>query len=119
MPSLGPEPANLAPLPRAFFGGLVVLLDALAPPLLDPSMTKASPREDGVEIVLAHTSEIAYSVWIQAERDVIVVGCSAMREERRDATEALTLVAELLGGRREVRGYDGTVLQPDFGAGGR
>jgi hypothetical protein len=116
MSLLGPEPANFAPLPRAFFTGLVALLDALAPPLLDAGMTKASPREDGIEVVLAHATEIAYSVWVQAERDAILVGCAAMHEQRADATEALALVAQLLSGEREVPGYDGSVLRPDFGA---
>jgi hypothetical protein len=116
MSLLGPGPANFAPLPRAFFTGLVALLDALAPPLLDAGMTKASPREDGIEVVLAHASEIAFSVWAQAQRDVIVVGCAAMHEERPDAASALALVAQLLCGEREVPGYDGSVLRPDFGA---
>jgi hypothetical protein len=116
MSLLGPEPARFAPLPRAFFGALVALLDALAPPLLDRAMTKASPREDGIEVVLAHARVIAYSVWIQAQRDAIVVGCAALHETRTDATEALALVAQLLCGEREVRGYDGAPLLPDFGA---
>jgi hypothetical protein len=118
MSFLGAEPAEFAPLPRAFFAGLVALLDALKPPLLDHGMTKASPRDDGIEVVLAHASEIAYSVWIQAERDTILVGCAAMHEERADATQALTLVAELLCGERRVSGYDGAALTPDFGVRG-
>jgi hypothetical protein len=116
MPLLGPEPAKFAPLPQAFFRALVALLDALAPPLLDATMTKASPREDGIEVVLAHASVIAYSIWIQAQRDAIVVGCAAMHEERTDAAQALALVAQLLCGERAVRGYDGSTLRPDFGA---
>jgi hypothetical protein len=116
MSLLGPEPARFAPLPRAFFRALVALLDALAPPQLDAAMTKASPRDDGIEVVLAHASVIAYSVWVQAERDAIHVGCAALHETRADATEALALVAQLLCGEREVRGYDGASLRPDFGA---
>src|SRR3954468_12949180 len=96
MSLLGPEPANFAPLPRAFFAGLVALLEALAPPLLDRGMTKAGPRADGIEVVLAHAAEIAYSVWAQAGRDAIVVGCAAMHEQRSDAAEALAIVAQLL-----------------------
>jgi hypothetical protein len=116
MSFLAPEPAKFAPLPRAFFGGLVALLDALAPPLLDRGMTKAGARDDGIEVVLAHASEIAYSVWVQAERDGILVGCAAMHEERADAAEALAIVAQLLCGERDVPGYGGSVLRPDFGA---
>jgi hypothetical protein len=116
MTLLGPEHANFAPLPRAFFAGLVALLEALRPPLLDTCMTKASPRDDGIEVVLAHATEIASSVWVQAERDTILVGCAALHEERDDAAEALALVAQLLAGVREVPGYDGSVLRPDFGA---
>jgi hypothetical protein len=116
MSSLGADPARLAPLPRAFFAGLLALLDALAPPLLDAAMTKASPRDDGVEVVLAHATEIAFSVWVQAERETIVVGCATLHDERADAAQALALVAQLLCGEREVRGYDGAVLRPDFGA---
>jgi hypothetical protein len=116
MTLLGPEPANLAPLPRAFFAALVALLDALRPPLLDAGMTKASPRDDGIEVVLAHATEIASSVWVQAERDTIRVGCAAMHEECADAAQALALVAQLLAGEREVPGYDGSVHRPDFGA---
>jgi hypothetical protein len=113
---LGPAPSQLAPLPRAFYAGLMALLDALAPPLLDAGMTKATPREDGVEVVLAHGREVAFSVWAQASRSSIVVGCAALREERADAAQALALVAQLLCGEREVRGYDGASLRPDFGA---
>jgi hypothetical protein len=116
MRPLDAGPASLAPLPRAFFAGLLALLDALAPPLLDGEMSKASPRDDGVEVVLAHASEIAFSVWVQAERETILVGCSATHEERADAAEALAVVAQLLCGEREVAGYDGSVLRPDFGA---
>lgn len=116
MSLLGPEPAEFAPLPRAFFAGLVALLDTLAPPLLDRAMTKASPREDGIEVVLAHASEIAFSVWAQAERTRITVGCAALHEQLHDPATALALVAQLLCGGRLVRGYDGSVLRPDFGA---
>jgi hypothetical protein len=116
MSLLGPAPANFAPLPRAFFTALVALLDALAPPLLDAGMTKATPRGDGVEVVLAHATEIASTIWIQAERDAILVGCAALHEQRADAAQALAVVAELLCGEREVRGYDGAGLRPDFGA---
>jgi hypothetical protein len=116
MPLLGPEPAKFAPLPQAFFRALVAMLDVLEPPWLDRGMTKASPREDGIEVVLAHASVIAYSVWIQAQRDAIVVGCAALHEERADATEALAIVAQLLCGERDVKGYDGSTLRPDFGA---
>jgi hypothetical protein len=115
MSLLGPEPAKFAPLPRAFFGGLVALLDALAPARLDAGMTKASAREDGIEVVLAHAQDVSCSVWIQAARETIVVGCAAMHEERRDAAAALAVVTELLCGEREIRGYDGAVLRPDFG----
>jgi hypothetical protein len=116
MASLDLDTSRLAPLPRAFFNGLLALLDALAPPLLDAEMTKATPREDGVEVVLAHAREISFSAWVQAERETIVVGCAALHEERADAAEALALVAQLLCGAREVRGYDGASLRPDFGA---
>ena len=116
MAGLDLDTSRLAPLPRAFFNGLLALLDALAPPLLDAEMTKATPREDGVEVVLAHAREIAFSAWVQAERDVIVVGCAALHEEYGDAAEALALVAQLLCGERAVRGYDGAALRPDFGA---
>jgi hypothetical protein len=91
-------------------------LEVLDPPLVDREMTKASVRDDGVEVVIAHSEEIAYSLWVQAQKDIILVGCSAMHEERADATEALALVAALLCGRREVAGYDGRTLRPDFGA---
>jgi hypothetical protein len=114
VPSLTLDISRLAPLPLRFFGGLVVLLDALAPPFLDVAMTKATPRGDGVEVVLAHASEVAFSVWVQATRDVVVVGCSAMHSEHVDAGAALAVVEELLRGQREVRGYDGAVLRPDF-----
>jgi hypothetical protein len=116
MSSLGPERAELAPLPRAFFTGLVTLLDALAPPLLDQAMTKASPREDGVEVVLAHATDLAFSVSVLAQRDAIVVGCAAFSEELADPAAALATVAQLLCGARLVTGYDGSVLRPDFGA---
>jgi hypothetical protein len=116
MSLLGPEPGNLAPLPRAFFAALDALLTALDPPLLERSMTKASRRDDGVEIVLAHSTEIAFSVWAQAAADAVVVGCSALHAEHRDAAGAVETVARLLCGERDVRGYDGTRLTPDFGA---
>lgn len=116
MPLLGPEPEELAPLPRDFFRAVSALLEVLDPPLLDREMTKASLRGDGIEVVLAHAEVIAYSVWVQAEKDTILVGCSAMHEERADATEALAIVAALLCGEREVAGYDGRPLRPDFGA---
>jgi hypothetical protein len=115
MSLLGPEPPELAPLPRNFFRAVSALLEVLDPPLLDREMTKASVRGDGVEVVLAHAEVIAYSVWVQAEKDTILVGCSAMHEERAEATEALALVAALLCGERDVAGYDGGTLRPDFG----
>ena len=116
MSLLGPEPARFAPLPRTFFRALVALLDALAPPWLDAAMTKAGPRADGIEVVLAHGRETSFTVWIQAHRDVIVVGCAALHEEHADPAAALALVAALLCGERDVRGYDGAALRPDFGA---
>jgi len=79
-------------------------------------MTKASPREDGIEVVLAHATEIAFSIWVQAERDAITVGCAALHEELADPATALATVAQLLCGARLVKGYDGAVLRPDFGA---
>jgi hypothetical protein len=114
MGSLDLDTSRLAPLPAAFLAQLRALLDALAPPLLDAAMTNATPREDGVEVVLAHASEIAFSTWAQAARDGIVVGCAAMHEETTDAAVAVALVAQLLRGEREVRGYDGAVLRPSF-----
>ena len=116
MSLLGDEPPKLAPLPREFFAGLSALLAALAPPLLDAPMTKATPRDDGVEVVLAHATEIAWSVWAQASAGSILVGCAALHEECADARAALALVAALLCGQREVPGYDGSRLRPDFGA---
>ena len=115
MSLLGPEPEKLAPLPRELFRAVSALLEVLAPPLVDLEMTKASRREDGVEVVIAHADVIAYSIWAQAEKDTILVGCSAMHEERASATEALALVAALLCGEREVAAYDGSSLRPDFG----
>jgi hypothetical protein len=115
MPALDLDTSRLAPLPRAFFAGLLGLLDTLAPPLLDAEMTKASPRDDGVEVVLAHATEIAFSVWVQAESETILVGCAAMHEQRGDAAEMLAIVAQLLCGERDVSGYDGSLLRPDFG----
>jgi hypothetical protein len=118
MSLIGPPPANLAPLPRAFFAGLDDLLTALDPPLLDRVMTKATARDDGVEVVLAHASEIAYAVWAQAAATEVVVGCGALDAEHHDAAGALATVARLLCGEREVRGYDGRALRPDFGCRG-
>jgi hypothetical protein len=115
MPPLDVDTSRLAPLPLEFLEGLVALLDALAPRLLDETMTKASVRDDGVEVVLAHASVIAFSVWAQASREAVVVGCSALQSEFEDAEAALGLVEALLRGEREVRGYDGAVLRPDFG----
>lgn len=114
MAPLNVDPSRLAPLPASFLDGLVALLDALAPPLLDAAMTKASARDDGVEVVLAHASEIAFSVWAQASRSEIVVGCSALHAEFAEAAPALALVEELLRGRRAVPGYDGATLRPTF-----
>jgi len=119
VPPLTLDTSRLAPLASAFFGGLVALLDALAPPLLDPAMTKATLREDGVEVVLAHAEVIAFSVWAQASGEVVVVGCAAMQEEHPLSAPALGVVEALLRGEREVRGYDGAVLRPDFGVRGR
>ena len=79
----------------------------LRPALLDDAMTKASPRDDGVEVVLAHATDIAFGVWVQAARDGIVVGCAAMHEETDDPAVAIALVAQLLRGERTVLGYDG------------
>lgn len=115
MSLLGPAPEKLAPLPRAFFAGLDDLLTALDPPLLERAMTRATPREDGVEVVLAHSAEIAYSVWAQAAAGEILVGCSALHAEHHDAAGAVEAVARLLCGEREVRAYDGATLRPDFG----
>jgi hypothetical protein len=118
MSLLGEQPPNLAPLPRDFFVGLVALLDVLAPPLLDAEMTKATPRDDGVEIVLAHATEIAFSVWAQADAETILVGCGALHEEFTGADgagAAIALVRALLCGRQTVPGYDGAALRPDFG----
>jgi hypothetical protein len=114
MPSLALDTSRLAPLPLEFFTGLVALLDAVAPPLLDEAMTRASLRDDGVEVVLAHTTTIPFSIWAQASRSEIVIGCSAMHAECPDAAAALRMVDELLHGRREVRGYDGAALRPTF-----
>lgn len=105
---------RLAPLPAAFLADLDALLAALAPPLLDDAMTKATPRDDGVEIVLAHATTIAFSAWVQAARDTIVVGCAAMHEETDDPAVAIAIVSQLLRGERTVRGYDGAALRPSF-----
>jgi hypothetical protein len=116
MSLLGDQRPELAPLPREFLAGLDALLEALAPPLLDAAMTKATPRVDGVEVVLAHAREIAFSVWAQADAHVIVVGCAALHEEHADAAGALALVGALLRGERAVSGYDGRRLRPSFAA---
>jgi hypothetical protein len=116
MSVLGDTPPQLAPLPREFFAGLSALLDALAPPLLDRAMTKASVRDDGVEVVLAHAREIAFSVWAQAAAHGVIVGCAALHEECDGAPAALAAIAQLLCGERDVSGYDGARLRPDFGA---
>jgi hypothetical protein len=108
------DPSRLAPLPAAFLADLVALLDALAPPLLDAGMTKATPRDDGVEVVLAHATTIAFSTWAQAARDGIVVGCAALHEETDDPAVAVAIVAQLLRGERAVPGYDGSTLRPSF-----
>jgi hypothetical protein len=115
MSLLGPAPPELAPLPRAFFAGLDALLEQLDPPLLDRAMTKASAREDGVEVVLAHVREIAFSLWAQASAGEVVVGCATLQAGHHDAAGALRTVEGLLCGEREVRGYDGATLRPDFG----
>jgi hypothetical protein len=114
MGSLDVDTSRLAPLPAAFLAQLRALLDALAPPLLDAAMTKATPRDDGVEIVVAHATEIAFSLWAQAARDTIVVGCAALHEETTDPTAAVALVSQLLRGERTVPSYDGAVLRPSF-----
>ncbi|HET6508277.1 MAG TPA: hypothetical protein VFG42_15905 [Baekduia sp.] len=114
MPPLDVDPSRLAPLPAAFLADLNALLETLAPPRLDAAMTKATLRDDGVEVVLAHATEIAFSAWIQAARDGIVVGCAAMHEETDDAAVAVAIVAQLLRGERAVRGYDGATLRPSF-----
>jgi hypothetical protein len=116
MSLLGDPPPELAPLPRELFAGLSALLAILAPPLIDPSITKATARDDGVEIVLAHAREIAFAIWVQAATTEITVGCAALHEEHRDAAAALASIGQLLCGEREVRGYDGAPLRPDFGA---
>ncbi|MDX6684002.1 MAG: hypothetical protein QOF26_1632 [Baekduia sp.] len=118
MSVLGDPPPGLAPLPRAFLGALAALLDELAPPLLDGPMTKASVRGDGVEVVLAHATEIAFSVWAQADAEMILVGCAALHEEFTGADgagAAIGLVRALLCGRQTVPAYDGAALRPDFG----
>lgn len=108
------DPSRLAPRPAAFLAGLAALLDALAPPRLDAAMTKATVRDDGVEVVLAHATEIPFSTWIQAAREEIVVGCAAMHEETDDPAVAVAIVAQLLRGERAVPGYDGATLRPSF-----
>lgn len=114
MASLDVNTRRLAPLPAAFLADLIALLDVLAPPLLDDAMTKATPRDDGVEVVLAHATEIAFSTWVQAARETIVVGCAAMHEETTDPAVAIAIVSQLLRGERAVRGYDGATLRPSF-----
>jgi hypothetical protein len=114
MGSLDVDTSRLAPLPAAFLAQLRALLDALAPPLLDAAMTKATVRDDGVEVVLAHATRIEYSLWAQAERDTIVIGCAAMHERTPGAAAAVAIVAQLLRGERPVRGYDGATLRPSF-----
>lgn len=94
--------------------GLVSLLDELRPAGLDAGMTKATRRDDGVEVVLAHAREIAWSVWAQASRDGVVVGCGALHSEHHGAAGALAVVRALLRGEREVAAYDGTRMRPDF-----
>jgi hypothetical protein len=116
MSLVGPDEAKLAPLPRAVLTALSERLTTLAPPLLDGSMTKATRRDDGVELVLAHARDPSCSVWVQAARDGVVVGCAALHAEFGDAAGAVEAVTRLLCGEREVRGYDGRVLRPDFGA---
>jgi hypothetical protein len=118
MSLLGDPTPGLAPLPRAFLGALVALLDELAPPLLDGPMTKASVRGDGVEVILAHATEVAFSVWAQVGAETILVGCAALHEEFAGADgagAAIALVRALLTGTRTVPGYDGAALRPDFG----
>ncbi|HEU4975831.1 MAG TPA: hypothetical protein VFT50_12125 [Baekduia sp.] len=114
MLDLGADTAGLAPLPRAFLAGLGALLDELRPARLDAGITKATRRDDGVEVVLAHAHEPAWSIWAQAARDGVLVGCGALHAEHTRAGDALALVADLLGGRREVPGYAGARLRPDF-----
>lgn len=114
MAALDVDPSRLAPLPAAFLADLNALLDALAPPLLDAGMTKATPRDDGVEVVLAHATTIAFSTWVQAARELIVVGCAAMHEQTGDPAVAVAIVAQLLRGERVVPGYDGSSLRPSF-----
>jgi hypothetical protein len=116
VPALNVDTSRLAPLPGRLHLRLTALLDALAPPLIDAEMTKATARDDGVEIVLAHATTIPFTIWIQAERDTILVGCSALHEETSDPAAALATVAQLLCGLRDVPNYDGTTLRPDFGA---
>ena len=115
MSLLGPEADELSPLPREFFAGLTSLLGALRPPLLDAGMTKASLRDDGLEVVLAHARDVRCSVWAQASADRVTVGCAALSEDLHVAG-ALALVEALLCGEREVAGYDGARFTPDFGA---
>ena len=113
--SLDVDTSRLAPLPAASSPALRALLAALAPPLLDAGMTKATPRDDGVEVVLAHATEIAFSAWAQAARDAIVVGCAALHEDddRRGRWRSRSS-PQLLRGERAVPGYDGAVLRPSF-----
>ena len=115
MSLLGPDAAELSPLPREFLAGLTSLLLALRPPLLDASMTKATVRDDGLEVVLAHGRDVRFSVWAQAWTDRVTVGCAALSEDLH-VTGALALIEALLCGEREVTGYDGARFVPDFGA---
>jgi hypothetical protein len=105
----------LSPLPAEFFAALTALLDALRPPLLDPEMTKASLRDDGVEVVLAHARDVRFSVWAQAFTDAVTVGCGAL-EQSHDPPGAVALIGALLCGEHEIAGYDGARFTPDFGA---
>jgi gluconate kinase len=114
MSVLGLDESGLSPLAREVLHGVRTLLDDVAPPALDLGMTKATRRDDGVEIVLAHARETAWSVWVQASRDLVVVGCAALHEEHREAVRALASVAALLHAEREVAGYDGARVRPDF-----
>jgi hypothetical protein len=115
MSLLGPPPAQLAPLPRALHAALDDLLSALRPPLVDRPMTRATARDDGIEVVIAHATVIAFAVWVQASSEAIVVGCGALHAEHHDAAGAVQTVAQLLCAEREVPGYDGAPLRPDFG----
>jgi hypothetical protein len=116
MPLADPDEAELAPLPRVVLSALRARLAELAPPLLDAGMTKATARDDGVEVVLAHAHDPSSSIWIHAARGGIVVGCAALHADFGDAGGAVEAVTRLLCGEREVSGYDGRRLRPDFGS---